>query len=41
MVNEIFHKVAGPFSINEIAKLINAKIYNLKDKKLFIQQRCW
>ena len=36
MVNEIFHKVAGPFSINEIAKLINAKIYNLKDKKLFI-----
>ena len=36
MVNEIFHKVAGPFSINEIAKLINAKIYNLKDKNLII-----
>ena len=36
MVNENFHNVSGPFSIVEIAKLINAKIYNLKNENLSI-----
>ena len=36
MVNEIFHNIAGPFSVNEIAKLVNAKIYNLKKQNLSI-----
>ena len=34
MVNKIFHNILGPFSINEIAKLINAKVYNLDDEEL-------
>ena len=36
MVNKIFHNILGPFSINEIAKLINAKVYNLDDEELFL-----
>ncbi|PPR16834.1 MAG: UDP-3-O-acylglucosamine N-acyltransferase [Alphaproteobacteria bacterium MarineAlpha9_Bin3] len=36
MLNEIFHNVSGPFTIIEIANFINAKVYNLKDKKLSI-----
>lgn len=34
MVNENFHTILGPYPIEDIAKLIDAKIYNAKDNIL-------
>ncbi len=36
MVNKIFHNLSGPFNINDIAKLISAKVFNIKDNNLLI-----
>ena len=34
MINTNFHNITGPYRLEEIAKLINAKIYNSDNEML-------